>query len=93
MTEGGRTGGALQSELDDLSLRQALVDFEVANARVLDLTRRLMEAQAEITELRSELDRECLEHGELIRVHQAMKSSFAFRTASKLWALRNAVGR
>ena len=34
----------LQWAMDRLSLEQALIDFEVANARVLDLTARLVEA-------------------------------------------------
>jgi hypothetical protein len=79
--------------MDGLSLHQALLDFEVANARVLDLTRRLMEAQAEIVELRAQVDTLRLQYGELQQVHEAMKSSNAFRTASRIWALRNAIGR
>ena len=78
--------------LDNLSLQQALVDFEIANARVLDLTRRLMEAHAENSELRAELDRVRLGQQELQQQHDAMKSSVAFRWAKKIWALRNAVG-
>jgi hypothetical protein len=93
MTDRATNGGILQTELDELSLAQALIDFEVANARVLDLTRRLMESQAEATELRAELDRVRSEHSEFVKVHEAMKSSQAFRTASKIWALRNAIGR
>lgn len=49
--------------LDRLSLTQALVDFELANARVLDLTARLVEAnervvrqQADADALRGEID-------------------------------------
>ena len=39
--------------VDRLSLEQALLDFEVANARVLDLTHRLTELNQELLELRS----------------------------------------
>jgi hypothetical protein len=42
----------IEETLDRLSLRQALLDFEVANARVLDLTSRLVDAQQEVAELR-----------------------------------------
>jgi hypothetical protein len=35
---------ALAREIDGLSLKQALLDFELANVRVLDLTARLVEA-------------------------------------------------
>jgi hypothetical protein len=41
-----------QESLDRLSLRQALLDFEVANARVIDLVSRLREAQDELVGLR-----------------------------------------
>lgn len=93
MTDGQGTEAGLQAEMDKLSLSQALVDFEVANTRVLDLTRRLLEAQAEIGGLRGELEQARAEQLELKQVHDAMKSSQAFRTASKIWALRNVVGR
>ncbi len=46
----------LAREIDALSLRQALLDFEMANARVLDLTARLVEANARVVKLQSELD-------------------------------------
>jgi hypothetical protein len=38
-------------DLSALSLQQALIDFEVANARVLDLTRRLTTQNVEIVRL------------------------------------------
>ena len=46
----------LVREIDALSLRQALLDFEMANARVLDLTARLVEANARVVRLQTELD-------------------------------------
>ena len=45
------------TELDAISLEQALVDFEVANARVLDLTRRLTVMAKELLVTKSELER------------------------------------
>ena len=45
----GATGEALTRQIDALSLAQALVDFEMANARVLDLTARLVEANERVT--------------------------------------------
>ena len=56
----------ITSTMDALSLEQALLDAELANARVIDLTRRLLEAHAEVERLRSQLDG--LERGELERV-------------------------
>ncbi len=41
--------------LDRISLRQALIDVEVANARVVDLTARLTDSHAEVARLRAEL--------------------------------------
>jgi hypothetical protein len=42
--------------IDKLSLEQALLDVEVANARVIDLTARLVEANQRAAQLRSEAD-------------------------------------
>jgi hypothetical protein len=41
-------------DLDGVSLTQALIDFEIANARVLDLTRRLTTLHEELQTLRAE---------------------------------------
>jgi hypothetical protein len=46
----------LPSRLDQISLEQALLDFEVANARVVDLTKRLVEATDELVRLRHETE-------------------------------------
>ncbi len=43
--------------IDRVSLEQALIDVEVANARVVDLTERLTESAEEIQRLRSEIER------------------------------------
>lgn len=81
----------LDKELDNLSLTQALRDFEIANARVVDLTQRLVEANATITDLRAEIDVARAEMKDLEQRHEAMVHSTAFRIASKLWAVRNAL--
>jgi chromosome segregation ATPase len=52
----GRTGGELERQIDALSLNQALLDFELANARVLDLTARLVEANSRVMRHQSETD-------------------------------------
>jgi RNase P/RNase MRP subunit p29 len=44
-------------DLDKLSLQQALRDFETANARVLDLTQRLLRSEQERKVLADELER------------------------------------
>jgi uncharacterized protein (DUF3084 family) len=83
---------ALESEMNALSLERALVDFEIANARVLDLTQRLVESTSMVVELQTELQNLRIEHQQLKAQHDAMKSSQAFRIATRIWALRNAVG-
>jgi hypothetical protein len=40
-------------QIDSVSLEQALIDFEVANARVIDLTERLTSMSKELHEARS----------------------------------------
>jgi hypothetical protein len=48
--------GEPSRSLDQISLEQALLDFDVANARVIDLTRRLVEASDELNRLRHEVE-------------------------------------
>jgi hypothetical protein len=81
----------LREEIDRLSLEQALRDFEVANARVVDLTQRLISANDKVVAQQQELDQLRVELAELRAVHEAMRGSAAFRIADKLWALRNAL--
>jgi chromosome segregation ATPase len=50
------TSADLKAEIDALSLGQALVDFELANARVLDLTARLVEANERVRRFGREAD-------------------------------------
>jgi hypothetical protein len=81
----------LDRELDAISLDQALVDFEIANARVVDLTARLLAAEQEIGRLRAELAAVSEVHHDLETRHVAMQQSAAFRLANRVWALRNAL--
>ena len=46
----------LSAQIDRLSLTQALIDFEVANARVLDLTARLVDGSNAAIRLQAEAD-------------------------------------
>jgi hypothetical protein len=45
----------LAKTLDEISLEQALVDVEIATARVSDLTSRLVAARAEVADAEAEL--------------------------------------
>jgi hypothetical protein len=49
------SSGIKTLKLDAISLEQALVDVEIANGRVMELTRRLTSAAKEITTLRGQL--------------------------------------
>lgn len=81
----------LERSLDRLSLTQALRDFEVANARVVDLTQRLIAASNELVEVRRELESLRREHDELRTTHDQMRRSRAFKLANRIWAIRNAL--
>ena len=81
----------LEREMVRLSLTQALRDFEVANARVVDLTQRLIGAGHELVAVREELERLRREHEELRATHEQMRRSKAFKLAGRIWAIRNAL--
>jgi hypothetical protein len=51
------TQSTTQATVDGISLAQALRDVETANARVIDLTRRLTTMSQEVLELRAQLSR------------------------------------
>ncbi len=81
----------LEQELDRVSLTQALIDTEAATARVIDLTERLVDARMQINALRKEMDALRIEHHELRNEHEAMQQSAAFRLATSIWNIRNAL--
>ena len=83
---------ALEEQLDRLSLTQALVDAEMATARVIDLTERLVDAREQIVNLRSELEHVRIEFTQYRVQQERMQSSAAFRLAARIWAVRNALG-
>lgn len=83
-----RTADDLTSELDRLSLAQALLDFEVANARVTDLTQRLMDAADEIVALKAELDRRNADLLEAQKAHREMVESKTWKIAKMIEGFR-----
>ena len=87
----GRKVTELRLELDRLSLEQSLADFEVANARVVDLTQRLVDAAEEIRSLRTELDNLRRAQGTLEAELSRTRSTKAYRFAEKVWELRRAL--
>ncbi len=90
----------LESELDRLSLMQAVRDFEIANARVIDLTQRLISANQRIVELQkaNDLSETTLVqlqslHAELNGRHAELRGSRAYQLAQKAGALRSLLRR
>jgi hypothetical protein len=94
------TDSQLESELDRLSLMQAVRDFEIANARVVDLTQRLISANQRIVELQkmNDLSETALvelqsRHAELHGRHAELAGSRAYQLAQKAGALRSLLRR
>ena len=81
----------MRKSMDDLSLEQALKDVEIANARVIDLTQRLIAAQRRIIELQTSVDRVHVELSELRARHHQIVDSKAFRVADRYWRLLGAL--
>lgn len=90
----------LEHELDRLSLMQAIRDFEIANARVVDLTQRLISANQRIVELQRVIDQSETalvelqsRHHELHSRHAELSASRAYQLAQKAGALRSLLRR
>jgi hypothetical protein len=77
--------------MDELSLEQALKDVDVANARVIDLTQRLIAAQQRTVDLQATVGRLQVELIELRARHNQMRSSRAFRLADRYWRVLGAL--
>ena len=85
----------LTRRLDRINLTQALLDFEIANARVLDLTsrvvdsnKRVLKQQAEADASRLALDGARADIAELQRRIVEVEESTTYRAAQKLGSLR-----
>jgi septal ring factor EnvC (AmiA/AmiB activator) len=77
-------------DLDEISLAQALLDVDVANARVIDLTRRLTTMSKEVRRANAVVKRAKQRNRKLVRQLaevtaelDEIKRSRAFRSASK----------
>jgi hypothetical protein len=77
--------------MDELSLEQALKDVDVANARVIDLTQRLIAAQQRTVELQTTVERMQVELIELRTRYNQMRNSRAFRMADRYWRVLGAL--
>ena len=82
---------SIERAIDRLSLEQALRDFEVANARVIDLTQRLVASNHQVIEQQRELDERRVAYQTLHADFLAMRASAAYKLAAKFWALRDSL--
>lgn len=78
----------MSAQIDRLSLEQSLRDFEVANARVVDLTRRLLEANEQIRILEVKIEALRFRSLLLVRPLEILKRS---RLGTPLRKLRDRV--
>jgi hypothetical protein len=88
------------ADLDEISLAQALLDVDVANSRVIDLTKRLTTMSKELRQTTSELQKARLRNRKLVAELaelEELKSSRAYRSATAaqrvLGAARARLGR
>jgi predicted nucleic acid-binding Zn-ribbon protein len=85
------------ADLDEISLTQALLDVDVANARVIDLTKRLTALTKELRKTTNDLQKAKLRNRKIAAELDEIKGSRAFRSASTahrvLGAARSRLGR
>lgn len=86
-------GSDVDNALNQISLEQALVDFEIANARVIDLTRRLVEANEELAESKNSLELLRIQHADLSHRFDVLGRSRALRVAAAVRPLRQLLRR
>src|SRR3954447_23393413 len=70
------------ADLDEISLAQALLDVDVANARVVDLTKRLTALTKELRQSTTELQKTKLRNRKIAAELDEIKGSRAFRSAT-----------
>src|SRR3954470_2747176 len=68
------------ADLDAISLEQALLDVDVANARVIDLTKRLTALTKELRSATTDLQKAKLRNRRLAAELEEIKGSRAFRS-------------
>jgi len=74
-TPGASVEHGADASLDRLNLEQALIDFEVANRRVIDLARRVSSLQSELLQARTELAARNLELESVARLVARLRRS------------------
>jgi chromosome segregation ATPase len=92
--EGRRPGArAVERDLESLSLEQAVKDFEIANARVMDLTQRLISAQHLSVQRQTEIEQLRVEIAKLRTELRQLRNTRAFRLAERYWTVLGAFRR
>ena len=79
-------------DLDAVTFEQALIDVEIANERVRDLTHRLVASTATVTDLRARLNEAERRIGELEELREEVEGTNAYRLARRIWMVRDALG-
>lgn len=87
-----KAAGSLTADIDRLSLEQALRDFEVANARVIDLTQRLIAQTNETNRLRHEVESLRIDHANTSARLNEILASRAYRMGLLIGRARRVVG-
>jgi hypothetical protein len=83
----------LTSDLDRVSLEQALRDFEIANARAIDLTQRLVDLSKEVTRLREQVIDAQMQANAARAENDALRASTTFRLVELSTKIRRKLGR
>lgn len=86
-------GDTIADELDALSLEQALRDFDVANARTVDLSQRVIKLSAELAQRDAEILRLRADAGRARAELDRVVGTRAYRLAQRYWAAKGAFGR
>ena len=83
----------LTRDMDRVSLEQALRDFEIANARAIDLTQRLVDLSKEVESLRRRVVDAQVEAAAARAEVAALRSSTTYRLVELSTKIRRKLGR
>src|SRR4051812_44424655 len=90
--EAGATVTALTRDVDRVSLEQALRDFEIANARAIDLPQRLVDLSKEVTRLREQMVDVQMQAAAARAENDALRASATFRLVELSTKIRRKLG-
>ena len=79
-------------DIDAISLEAALLDADVAISRSRDLMLRLVELRSELDSERMKSERLTAALDESRKLYNEIIQNRAYRTASKVWLIRGALG-